>query len=934
MSKFIQALAESIHYHFAQSGQACSALEELVWVLNHWHIIDHKTRSLSKTDIEPIKKQIKVVPTGKQRHYQQALNDILFYLQDACHWTLPEEHQPGIRDTEYAWFESIAGESQLAKQVFSRYQQQKAQYLLTRGKLSPAFIALMIGFEVAPLSLHHISQLLSDPTSVSSENAMPRLRVHHRSSDKEVPYSTHYHLPLMSYRLLSDYYARSPEPQNEHHLHQQLTRWLQSNALPATDRFKWSRRFQISWYARHRLPPVFVKDLAIPERHVSLTSEHQTSPLKDADIYAIDWDINWFEHLSPSSRKVRWPHSDLIKAYSPSKPMSTPIPPAPVRDVNNLLPRLLYDYTRQLITSGGVKKTRLAASTITKYTGLASHLEAYPLSYSDAINEDAINAWAQTVYDSLTTESNQHLFLYFLRFLSVQEQTDNIDLTRFSPPTTPPSVSPARLTLAQLDTMIQTLIATNTTHPFRSLFAVMATLLGFFGMLRRGEVLRLRCQDVQFVPKTGLLTLTITNTEEGRTKSGQSRTVYTVFPERYRTLFRVLLTIKKDASPNSPLLGFEGEKYHSRQLYYFVPITRALKMHFGTHMKFHHLRHSGVHLLMLQVLHFVSCTPAPARGETLLEKDVMSDSVVATRFDYWLEGRNIHEVNDGLVLDKVCEQIGHTHYATTRWSYLHDIDWLLPILSQAHQPYIAKDYTHSELRYLMGLSPQSNDLSRRLIRLSPNYAQKTLGEKRSQTIALTDAQLRATMFGTPPETEERPPRDHFRDWQHSIHTSHDTLLGFLFKTMMINKSLDLAALSQIWGLGCQHDIHPINKKARTAFRQLPPIELSADGCALQMTMACNLKNARAFAAAFRHKEWRWLTCHFELAVNRKLNPARQMALLEQHYVQGKETVRVTQHPLGQTSLTIVLTPKLPLSKPALTFTQQFIESMSLQKVTP
>ncbi|EMD77423.1 phage integrase [Vibrio diabolicus E0666] len=929
MSKFIQALAESIHYHFAQSGQACSALEELVWVLNRWHIVDHKTRSLSKTDIEPIKKQIKIVPTGKQKHYQQALNDILFYLQDACHWTLPKEHQPGIQDTEYAWFESIAGESQLAKQVFSRYQQQKAQYLITRGELSPAFIALMIGFEVAPLSLHHISQLLSDPTSMISENAVPRLRVRHRKSGKEECRYTHYHLPLMSYRLLSDYYAQSPDPLSEHHLHQQLTQWLHSHALPPADRLKWSRRFQISWYVRHHLPPLFIKDLAVPERHVSLTREQQTSPLKPSDIYAIDWDVHWFEHLAPSNGKPPWPHRDLIKAYSSSKPL----PAAPTQDENNLLPRFLYEYTHQLITAGGVKKTTLAANTIVKYTRLESTLDAYPLSYADAINEEAINAWAQTVYDSLTTESHQQLFVYFLRYLSIQEQTDSIDLALFAPPTMSSSVSPARLDLKQFDTLIQTLFASNTTHPFRSLFAVMATLLGFFGMLRRGEVLRLRCQDIQFVPKTGLLTLTIMNTAEGRTKNGQPRTVYTTIPKQYRKLFQVILTIKKDDPPESPLLGFKGEKYHSRQLYYFVPITRALKMRFGTQMKFHHLRHSGVHMLMIQVLHFVSRTPAQARGDTRLEKEVMSDSVIATRFNYWLEGRELSEVNDGIFFDEVCKQIGHTHYSTTRWSYLHDIDWLLPIISQAHQPYIARDYTHSELRYLMGLSPQSNDLSRRLIRLSPEYAQKTLGEKRSQTITLTDTDLRAAILGKPPVPKEVPPPDHYRDWQRSIHTSTDTLLGFLFKTMMVNQSLDLAALSQIWSQGCQHDIQPIDKKQRTAFRQLPPIELSGDGRSLQMTMACNLKNARAFAAAFRHKEWRWLTCLFELAVNRKLNRARQMALLEQHYVQGKETVHVTQHPLGQTSLTIVLTPKLPLSKPVLTFTQQFIESMSSQKAT-
>ena len=928
-NRITQTLAKDIHRHFEQAGQACSALEDLQWALNRWSIIDHKVRRLDKADIAPIEKLIKVVPTGKQKHYRHALNNILFYLQDVCHWTLPEARQPGIRDTDYAWFASIAGESQGAQQVLACYQRQKTHYLNTRGALSPAFIALMIGFEVAPLSLFHLSQLLSDPTSIVVKHAVPRLRVHHRTSEKDESRDTHYHLPLMSYRLLSDYYAQSPTPLSEHHLHQRLTQWLQGQALPPADRLTWSRRFQISWYVRHRIPPLLIKDLAIPERHVSLTREHQTSTLKPSDIYAIDWDMHWFERLTASNGKTPWPHRDLIKASSSSKPL----PGAPTRDEKNLLPRLLYDYTHQLISDGGVKKTTLAANTIIKYTRLESTLEPYPLSYADAINEEAINAWAQTVYDSLSTESLQQIFVYFLRFLSIQEQTDSIDLALFAPPTMPSSVSPARLDLTQLDTLIQTLIASNKTHPFRSLFAVMATLLGFFGMLRRGEVLRLRCQDVQFVPKTGLLTLTITNTAEGRTKNGQSRTVYTTIPKQYRKLFQVLLFIKQSASPDRPWLGFEGEKYHSRQLYYFLPVSRALKMHFGPQMKFHHLRHSGVHLLMLQVLHFVSRTPVQTRGHTRLEKEVMSDRVITTRFDYWLEGRALSEVNDGIFFDEACKQIGHAHYSTTRWSYLHDIDWLLPIISQAHQPHIARDYTHTELRYLMGLSPHSNDLSRRLKLLSSDYAKKTLGEKRSQTIKLTDTDLCAAILGQPPEPNDAPPPDHFGDWQRSIHISTDTLLGFLFKTMMAHQSLDLAALSQIWSQGCQHDIQPMSKKQRTALRHLPPVELSDDGRSLRMTLACNMKNARAFTTAFRHKEWRWLNCRFELSVNRKLNRARQTELLKQHYVQNKETVRVSQHPLGQTALTIVFEPKLPLSKQVLMFTQQFLASIPRQKAT-
>ena len=238
----------------------------------------------------------------------------------------------------------------------------------------------------------------------------------------------------------------------------------------------------------------------------------------------------------------------------------------PVWDRDNVLPRLLYDYTQQLLQFGGVKKSTLAISSIVKYTHLEHVLTPYPLSYSDALNEDAINQWAYQVYHSLTSDSQQQTFVYFLRFLSFQEQTDSIDLTQFNPPTTAPAVSPARLDMAQLDTLIQTLINSNSTHPFRSLFAVVATLLGFFCMLRRGEVLRLRCKDIQFVPKTGLLTATVTNTEEGKTKSGQPRTVYTTIPTGYRKLFQSIGAIKKGADPDSPYLAFVGEKIHSRQL--------------------------------------------------------------------------------------------------------------------------------------------------------------------------------------------------------------------------------------------------------------------------------------------------------------------------------------------------------------------------------
>lgn len=924
-------LAQSIYDYFEHLGQTCSSLEDITWVLNRWSVNDKTQRNLLDSDLRHIEKIINTVSTGKRKHYKRALKDILFYLQENCHWSVPEDTQNANRDIDHEWFESIAHESQQAKQAFTYYLHQKEKFFTTREKLSPAFMALMIGFEVAPLSIRHICQILNDATSITSEKTQPRLRVHHIKSgnNESTNNHTHYHLSLASYRLLSDYYAQSPAALNEQDLCQLLTEWLAYYQLSKATAAQWSRRFQVSWYLRYHLPPLFIKDLAIPERHVSLSGSSCLSQLGRSDIYAIDWDLSWFEHLPNSSRKTRWPHNDLIKAHANSKPKPAP----PPWDATDLLPNLLYLYTDQLLTVGGAKKSTLALSSILKYTGFEKILEAYPLSYADAINEEAVNHWAKTVFDSINNGSSQLYFVYFLRFLSFQEQTENIDLSLFTLPTLPLSVSPARIDLTQLNTLIHTLISTNSSHPFRSLFAVMATLLGFFGMLRRGEVLRLRCHDVQFEPKTGLLLLKVMNTAEGKTKNGQSRTVYTTIPEYYRNLFRVIFIIQKEKSPDDPFLGFNGEAYHSRQLYYLLPVSRALKMHFGTHMKFHHLRHSGVHLFFIQILHFVARTPEQYRGGNALELELMSDKTISTRFDYWLEGRNVDEINSGIFIDEMCAQIGHSYYTTTRWSYLHDIDWLLPIISPTHQAYSTKEYTHAELRYLMGLSPKSNDLSRRLNQLSPLYAKRMLNEKRTQSITLMESDLRTATLGKPSAQEVAQTFDHYKDWQRSIHTSTDTLLGFLFKTMMINQCLDLAALSLIWSLGCQHDISPVGKKQHTGFRNLPPVTMSSDGQYLQMTLACNSKNARAFTCAFRHKDWRWLDIQFELVVNRKLKPARQIELLKNHFVHGNEVIRILRRPYGQSSLTILFRPKCPISKPALIFTQQFIALLQSKEVT-
>ena len=925
--QLIHDYAETIDTFLTQSWPLSTSRDDIIWVLQNSSFIEKQARTVEAQDLRLIKKLINTIPTGKKRAYRLALDGVLFYLGSACQWQVPEKIESAIKDANNKWFEDIAKGSAQAQRIFSHYTDEKQHFIKTRTPLTPCFMALVLGYDVAPLSLTHITAILNNPDSITNEAPCPRLRVNHITSGSDEQRVTHYHLPLMTYRILKDYYAQSLELISTKALCTSLTQYLHSHGLPNTNEFLWPKLFQISWYLRFKLPPIFIQDLAYPERHIASPRNAIPSSLIAGEIYAIDWKANWFDSQSLSTEKINWRHTKLLKNIQNPNIVATP-----ALDATNILPRLLFDFTKDYIIHGGPQKSTLAKGTISTYTALKKVLKPYSLSYSDAISEQGVNTWAKTVYDSIHSNNVKATFYRFLRFLSYQEHTDTLDLSSFSSPLAPLSVNPARLNTDECDLLIKTLINNQTNHPLRSLFCAIAALLGFYAMLRRGEVLRLRRKDIRFKPKTGLITITVTNTSEGNTKSNTTRKVYTTLPKQYRQLFISLFKIKDNTTREQPLLGFKGEKYHSRQLYYLLPVSRALRFLFGRHLNFHHLRHSGVHLFMLQILHALNNTPDEQRGETSLIQEALSRSSVATRFDYWLEGRAVCEVNEAIFLDQMGLQIGHVHYSTTRWSYLHDIDWLLPIVSRAHAPNISHKYTHSELRYLLGLNPQSNDLSRILLRLSPEYASQTLKQKQSQPVKLCDDTIRKFIFEKKSETKQNlSSNEHGLAWKDTLLDSDNTLLGFMFNNMIKDNAMDLDAVSFIWDKGGKHHIKPVHKKQRTALNNLPPVVLSDDGQSLQITLACNKKTAYAFTTAFRHSDWDWLTIKFVLSVNRKTKNEQKRTLLKKLFTQNTETISLIKHPIGKTRLTISLTPKKQLPPCVLAHTLSFIQSIQFPK---
>ncbi|MBD1577399.1 site-specific integrase [Vibrio sp. S11_S32] len=951
VSNQAQHEANKVIEYYQQLTMPCSSQDDLAWVFAHWPVHQFEQRELTEKDLDTARKIIREIPTGKQRLYRQALNHIVVYLKEACHWVLPRQDSISthLDDHNIQWFTPLTNQASSAHQWHEHYQQLKCDFFTQRPSIDTVFITLMIGFEVAPLSLKHIGQILNDPTSIEQNGVATRLTVRHLQH-KDVDASfTHYHLSLFCYRLLCDYYAAAPPSITDNALFKRCEQWAQTYHLPKARANQWQQRFQITWFIIHKLPPSLLKDLSYPERHVGFIpvtdNTHIKSATKVRTIYDIDWDLNWFDKLKTSTKKANWPHKQLLNHIVKDHSAKSSVTQQKARyidwalepqwDAHNILPRMLFLYTAQLIEYGGVKKERLAPSSIVKYTTLDKTLLNFPLSYVEATSEVDLNLWAKTVYQSLSTDSTQLTMYYFLRFISVQELTESLDMSALTPPTNRPSVNAYRLSLDDFEHLFDALINAPTNNPFRSLYAALAAILGFFGMLRRGEVLRLRFQDITFDPSKGALSLCITATEEGHTKSGNTRMVHTVLPKQFISFLCTTLSMKKALPPDSPLIGFEGEKYHSRQLFYVLPVSKALKALFGEQVNFHHLRHSGVHLFMLQGLHLANQTREISRGKTELETVMLSDNTLATRFRYWLNGREITLVNDGILLDEMGMQIGHAHYATTRWSYLHGVDWLLPIITKRYSLDLQQAYSHAELRYLFGLKNQSNALSSRLHKIMWDRQYKALNEKQANPVLLEETEIRASLFL--PAEKTKKPKEQSEDmsayctWEKSVASNDHSLLGYLFHSMHEAKIIDLQGLSAIWKLGCQHHIAAITKKQKTALRLLPPIKRNVEDNTLYFTPDCNLKHAKAYREIFHHKDWQWLTFDFELAVNRKVRPARKEKILKDEFMQSKDTLRITKHPEGDTLLTVTLRPKDGISDLILDTAHQCLLSIQHDK---
>lgn len=927
--------------------------EAINWVLAHWPELSQlTTRAVTVADLTTIEQQIRQISTGKQRLYRQALEQLLRYLAEVCLWSVPEQQQKQLIDLEHQWFEKLTGYAETAFSLLQQYEADRQAFLLEQSLPTAAFVALTLAIRVAPVSLNYLTQILNGSNTVQHKHTQSYMDIEHLTGENadNDRYFTRYHLDLFSYQVLQQYFAHttSSAKLTPRKLLDELNQYCKRREylLPSFSASDLHLTIQAIWHYHHHLGPRLLKDFADPERHVAIAFDEQPQITRSAQqqIYAQDWDPHWYEKITAPA-KPQWPHQELIRSFNQGQ-KNIPIREHRNWEPDNILPEMLYRYTAELLQYGGVKKEKLAAGTIQNYTNIHRWFEHYPLSYEAAIDPIQLQDWVRRVLASQTSEANRLILFYFLRFLQSQAITDHLSLAEFSSPFSPPSVDPQRISLKQLNQILELLLTAPATSTLQRLFSAVAVILAYHGMLRRGELLRLRYRDIQSLEGPGQNTrsfkLEITRTKEGSTKSRKSRTVHLVLPVEQAKLVLALLDLRKPHAQDDerasfiPLIGFQNEKLSSRNQYYLLPVTRALKAIAGSQVRFHHLRHSGVHLWFLQLMHLFYDQQPDLTLYDAFEQQLLSHEVSQKRLRYWLEGRPLTAINTSLVFDEFIRMIGHENYATTRWSYLHGLEWLAPVILKPQE-----QYSYPELRFLLNLSPKA------LLpeRLKQWVSESTSKGRQPSTFKIRDGVLRQYLFSSSIEPlNDKPSKfnldeNHYlKLWsQQRVSTDEPRTLCDLLQTILIKNRNNLddsvfQVLSMLWDKWGRHQCRPLTKSQRTALATLwaQQVETNDNKVFYQFAIPCNQRWGNIYQTIFAETELRLFDREFILELNRKTNPARQQAILEEKFLLGKEPFTVIKHDPGKTQLILTLSLPIEISDECSVLIHQCIQNYLAQ----
>lgn len=932
-------IAKCIHLYYQQQSITCVDIDIFEAFLTLLFQEAGQDRGLNKKQIASINRAITNTPTGKQRLLKRARDEALQYFIQVCDWTLPPAKVQQFKDHDHLWIVSLYKRSALAHEILIRYEQASLNHIKQRGEPSLAWTFLTMMIEVAPLPLNYWCDRFNDPTPLERIGDQITITITHLSNlsyfDANEPCSfTRYALSPLAARAFYNW-QQIPD---EARINVTLTRLLQAlnmEFLPANrsklTSYQWQQAIQTLWLNRFAIPLEILKDFSDPMRHVSelsidLNSSHsersnvmmQSSPSTNVTSHNKHHDLPFH----------RWPHVQLIKSYNNTQKSS---PSQPDWQASNLLPRLLFDYVQDLIEFGGVNKDNLSQSTLTRYTSFKSELSNAPLSSAIVETKESLQTWAENIYLTIPDDTMEKWSMYqFFRFLTQQPITEHLDLSNIVKPSQSIKIDALTLSAEEVHHLI-TQIFMSDLSPMQALFTAVSAILSYYGALRRGEVLRLRLQDIRCTQEKGqTFTLYISNTTEGKTKNRSARTVSIVIPKVGAKLIRLLLAFKACRPTKEPFIGFQGESIHLRARHYLLPITKLLKQNHGKKARFHHLRHSGAKLLYQQAL----CLANNETPETWqpchlpLTKQLLSTSIVAKRFEYWLQGRDFSELNNMLLFDEIGRMLGHQYYATTRLHYLHGMEWVAPAFLPQK-----RTYSHAELRYLWGMKPDSNDIARILTDLCDDYSQLSLLDKKRHNPSLDHITLTKKISSrlqlprssdnqgkTHPYNDKNHP-DWLSLWTHKIvNITKTEPHHFQWETREQLSGLNtqpenFSQVSEAWRAFGQYQGLKWRKSERTALLPLGQLHVEASKKFSDINgkpgfqeayflTPCNQKVAKALnmlkQSALHYR------CHITLHQNRKQLDSHKWRFIQESLLRGNDTARKVIIPTGKTHLKITL----------------------------
>ncbi|HHQ4594458.1 TPA: hypothetical protein ACSP2D_003760 [Aeromonas veronii] len=944
--------------YLQDQGLATIDSRDLAWICEHL-ITAGPARSLSLAALHTLDRQIAAIPTGRQRLLRQARDRVLLYLGKVCEWTLPTPLSPLLVDHDQQWMAAIQGFNEDAGRLRQGYRLAR-EHFLRSPDLSLGFLLTMLMVEVAPLPLRYWQAVLASRAPVTCFEGQFTLEIPHPSAlaayaSRTQPSITRLPLSAFAYRVLTTHLAQQDGAPTLTQILRTLDLALAAApyGLAPRSAADWQRTALALWHHHHQVPPDLLRDISDPMRHVATlpaTTAGQLSATLADRLFQPPPGSSPPPSGSPTApAKTSWPHLALIAAHRAAR-SEPPAPPALTGE--NLVPALLYRYVADLMVDGGIKQPTLPADTIARYSNFYRHLP--PLSVDQAADPEALVGWAHASLAALDdTESQQWHFFQFLRSIAQQSLTDHLDLGQFERPTLPARIDAFRLSTAQVHQLISALIGAHQGHALQRLFAAVAVLLGYYGALRRGEVLRLRVSDIRTLPHhPDRVELVITRTREGRPKNRQTRRVYPVLPEIAAKLLRVVLRIHAHSDGQQPLLGCAGESMSSRAAHYLYPVTQGLKGLFGQQARFHHLRHAGAELLTLQGLHLAYQRDETHLAGALNDRTMqaqLTPAVCRARFDFWLEGRDWAQVNDAMLLDVISAQLGHAHYATTRRHYLHGLERIMPLCWPRTRP-----YCRDELRYVLGMSVGSNDISRVLAQLCPGYAPLSHQAKKAFVPMLSEDALFARIVpNAVPLTLDSPtdPQAWLQSWlknapQHWQQTSRFELFNGHVLRRLADGSLDMITLSRAWRSLGEHRGWTVDGPTLRALRTLGMPQITAvtpdpaTGCEDALTWlfrcGCNRETAQALATLRQLPMLAGISATLTLIQNRKSLHSTKWDRVRQQFARRQDRVVREIVAQGPTQLQIQFDTRLPaalLKAPLQGFFNSMLLSQPQQDVT-